>query len=181
MALLTRAAAVGLAGLLAVSPPVLAVAADRPQHVLSEAEAKAGFLYNCAMFVSWPGDVERRELVIGVVGDEHVSAVVREMQGQQVDGRTLRVAPVHAHGRLDHYHILFVSGGDPAAAKAVLRRVGGAAVLTVGESDDFTSEGGVVRLFTDQGRLRFEINMTRVESAGLKVSAKMLGLARIVR
>jgi len=38
-----------------------------------------------------------------------------------------------------------------------------------------------VRVYTDQDRRRFEINMTRVELAGLRVSATMLSLARIVR
>ena len=41
--------------------------------------------------------------------------------------------------------------------------------------------GGVIRPYTEQDWLRFEINMTRAEPAGLKVSANMLGLAKIVR
>ncbi len=41
--------------------------------------------------------------------------------------------------------------------------------------------GGVIRLYTEQDWLRFEINMTTAERPGLKVSANMLGLAKIVR
>jgi hypothetical protein len=152
------------------------------QKALTEAQAKAGFLYNCAMFVSWPSAAESGgELVIGVIGDDAVAAVVKDMQGQKVNGRTLRVAPVRSHDQLDQYHILFVAGDDDRSAKSVLAKIGDASVLTVGESGDFTSDGGVMRLYMDQGRLRFEINMTRVEGSGLRVSAKMLGLAKIVR
>lgn len=181
MAVLTRLAVV-FAAVMGIALPARAGLAASAQQALTEAQAKAGFLYNCAMFVSWPSATGRRdELVIGVVGDDAVSSVVKDMQGQKVDGRTLRVAPVRPGDDLDTYHILFVAGDDPKAAKAMLTRVGTAPVLTVGESDDFTADGGVVRLYTDQGRLRFEINMTGVERAGLKVSAKMLGLAKIVR
>jgi hypothetical protein len=181
MAILTRLVVIAAAALLGAGavPPALAAAAGQG---LTAAQAKAGFLYNCAMFVTWPADSSARgELVIGVVGDAAVSSVVKDMQGQKVNGRTLRVAPVQSDDELDSYHILFVAGDDAKATKAVLARIGDASVLTVGEADGFTSDGGVVRLYTEQGRLRFEINMTRAEGARLRVSAKMLGLARIVR
>lgn len=181
MALLARVLLLSTAVVLSVGlPPAGAAAGAQP--ILSEAQAKAGFLYNCAMFVSWPSAAGgKAELVIGVVGDEAVAAVVKDMHGQTVNGRTIRVVPVRSDDGLERYHILFIAGDDSRSSKAVLARIGDASVLTVGESDDFTSRGGVVRLYTDQGRLRFEINMTRAEDAGLRVSAKMLGLAKIVR
>lgn len=155
-------------------------AIERPQ--LTEAQAKAGFLYNCAIFIDWPSTAfARDELVIGVVGDHTLSTVVKDMQGQQVNGRTLVAVPIRTPDEMQKVHILFVAGDDPAVIRRALQQVGSAPVLTVGEHDTFTADGGVVRLFTDQGRLRFEINMTRAEDAGLRVSAKMLGLARIVR
>ena len=181
MALLRRVALAAAAALLAMAPSPAELAASAPP-VLTEAQAKAGFLYNCARFVSWPpAAVSRDALVIGIVGDETLAALVKDMDGRHVDGRVLRVLPAGPNHVPGQHHILFVAGEDARAAKAVLRRVGDGPVLTVGESDTFTSDGGVVRLYTDQGRLRFEINMTRAEEAGLKVSAKMLGLARIVR
>jgi hypothetical protein len=181
VAILTRLLTIAAAALVVAGTMPGAAAATAGQG-LTEAQAKAGFLYNCAMFVTWPDEAfTRGELVIGVVGDEAVSSVVKDMQGQKVNGRTLRVAPVRSGDDLDSYHILFVAGDDAKSNTAVLSRVGDASVLTVGESDQFTSSGGVVRLFTEQGRLRFEINMTRAEGARLRVSAKMLGLARIVR
>ena len=181
MAILKRLVLLFVVLLVGVGHTPVALATDaRPG--LTEAQAKAGFLYNCALFVTWPPDASRREdLVIGVVGDEAVAAVAKEMHGQKVNGRTLHVSPVRARDDLAAYHILFVAGADPEATRAVVERLAGAPVLTVGESADFTTSGGIVRLFTDQGRLRFEINMTRAEQAGLSVSSKMLGLARIVR
>ncbi len=184
MAVLRRAA-IGAALLAVLSGPAVSsarAAAAASGQALTEAQAKAGFLYNCAMFVAWPATASGRdELVIGVVGDDAVSAVVADMQGQKVNGRTLRVTPVRSLDHLEGFHILFVAGDNPKATRDVIAKIGSAPILTVGEHDDFTASGGVVRLYTDQGRLRFEINMTRAEGAGLRVSAKMLGLAKIVR
>jgi hypothetical protein len=170
---------VGGASSLLWASPAAGVAQASPR--LSGEQARAGFLYNCALFVDWPrasftGDV----LTIGVFGDDAMSDVVEEMDGRTVNGRTIAVVSMRSLGELDRTHILYVTGG-PAEVRAVLERVGSAPTLTVSEQDGFTSDGGVVRLFTDQGRLRFEINMTQAERAGLRVSAKMLGLAKIVR
>jgi hypothetical protein len=179
---LTRILVLSLVLLTAAGTAPAALAAAASGQALTEAQAKAGFLYNCAMFVAWPTTAfKKEELVIGVIGDDAVSGVVKDMQGQKVNGRTLRVSAVRSLDELDDYHILFVAGDDDKTAKSVLAKIGAAPVLTVGEQDDFTADGGVVRLYTDQGRLRFEINMTRAEGAGLRVSAKMLGLAKIVR
>jgi hypothetical protein len=184
VAVLRRAAACAAAiiVLTGLAAPGLRAAAAAAGQALTEAQAKAGFLYNCAMFVAWPAAASSRdEVVIGVLGDDAVSAIVADMQGQKVNGRTLRVLPVSSLDRLDGFHILFVAGDNARANRDLVARIGSAPILTVGETDNFTAAGGVVRLFTDQGRLRFEINMTRAEGAGLRVSAKMLGLARIVR
>lgn len=166
--------------LLAVGHSTVAAAAAG-QQALTEAQAKAGFLYNCAMFVTWPeGALKGAEIVIGVVGDDAVSTMVKGMHGQTVNGLRIRVAAVGARDDLAQFHILFVAG-DARSAREVLDRIGDAPVLTVGEYGGFARNGGMVRLYTEQSRLRFEINMTRAEGAGLRVSAKMLGLARIVR
>jgi opacity protein-like surface antigen len=155
-----------------------AVAAQQP---LTEAQARAGFLYNCAMFIEWPTTaIEGGELVIGVVGAGPVISLMNDMQGRKVNGRVIRIRSLKPTDDLHGVNIVFL-GGDARSTLALLARIGDAPVLTVGEQDDFTAKGGVVRLYTDQDRLRFEINMTRAEQEGLKVSAKMLGLAKIVR
>ena len=147
---------------------------------LTEAQAKAGFLYNCALFVQWPATAASRELLVGIMGSDQIAAVADTMQGRRVNGRLLRVKVVVASDDLRQFQILFVGSGThvKGAQLAALRYL---PVLTVGESSDFTATGGVVRLYTADQRLRFEINMTRVEDAGLQVSAKMLGLATVVR
>jgi hypothetical protein len=146
---------------------------------LTEAEAKASFLYNCALFVQWPGSGARDDLSLGIMGADRVAEVAESLQGRQVNGHALRVKVVTPTDDLRHYNIVFV--GADVKVKPQLTALRDVPVLTVGESRDFTATGGVVRLYTDDQRLRFEINMTRVEGAGLQVSAKMLGLATIVR
>ena len=65
---------------------------------------------------------------------------------------------------------------------AAQQKLKDANVMTVGESDDFTSTaGGVARLYTEDSRIRIEINRTAADKAGLHISSKLLKLARIVQ
>jgi hypothetical protein len=180
MAILTAHRTV-IAGLLASAVIVGALRGDAAQSPLTDAQAKAGFLYNCAMFIEWPeGAVRGGEIVVGVAGDDAVVTLISDMQGRKVNGRVIRVKAVRPNDDPHDLQILFL-GDDLHGSYALLARIGDAPILTIGEQADFTSKGGVIRLYTEQERLRFEINMTRAERAGLRVSAKMLGLARIVR
>ena len=54
----------------------------------------------------------------------------------------------------------------------------GASVLTVGDVEEFNSLGGMVRLLIENGKMRFAINLQAAEQARLKLSAKLLSLAK---
>ena len=53
-------------------------------------------------------------------------------------------------------------------------------VLTVGETDNFTAEGGVVNLKIEDGTIRLQINIEAARKQQLHISAKLLSLAEIV-
>jgi hypothetical protein len=150
------------------------------QSPMSAVQARASFLYNCVMFIEWPGAAASGDVTIGVAGDAPVSTLMAEMQGRKVNGRTMRVRTIKAAEDPRDVQVLFI-GDELRDVDTLLARTNHAAVLTVSERDDFTRRGGVVRLYTEDSRMRFEINMTQAEQVGLRVSAKMLGLAKIVR
>jgi hypothetical protein len=61
---------------------------------------------------------------------------------------------------------------------AVSREAG---VLTVGESPEFAARGGIINFTIEGDKVRFEINQAAGEQAGLRISAQLLKLAKVVR
>ena len=57
----------------------------------------------------------------------------------------------------------------------------GAPVLTVGEADRFARRGGMIGFFFEDNRVRLEVNRAAAERAGLRVSSKLLAVARLVK
>ncbi|HEU5335061.1 MAG TPA: YfiR family protein, partial [Terriglobales bacterium] len=53
-------------------------------------------------------------------------------------------------------------------------------VLTVGDSGDFLPLGGVINFVVEQDRVRFEISLAAAQRQRLKISSKLLAVARVV-
>jgi hypothetical protein len=72
--------------------------------------------------------------------------------------------------------VLFVAASQKGASKN-LPSVG-PGVLTVGEGDSFMRDGGMITFVIEGRRVRFDINLAVAENAGLKLSSKLLSVAR---
>ena len=148
-----------------------------------EYAVKAAFLYNFARFVEWPGDaLGNGPLLVGVVGDDPFgSSIDQTVAGKNVNGHPIAVRRLRWGQNLRQCHILFISSSEAKRLPQILESLRGASVLTVGDIEHFDRQGGVVRFLIEDGKVRFEINVDAADQAGLKISSKLLALAKIVR
>jgi hypothetical protein len=143
---------------------------------------KAAFLYNFATFVEWPPETfpdARAPFTVGVLGRDPFGDLLEEtFRGKTVGGRRIAVKRSRDVDDLRSCQLVFLPEGE-ATARA-LNALKGASVLTVGESDGFAEDGGCVNFYIDGLRVRFEINPEAAKRANLKISSKLLRLARLV-
>jgi hypothetical protein len=78
-------------------------------------------------------------------------------------------------------HVLYLAGLDAKRAQPILDELKGAPVLTVGDREQFAQSGGVAGLFVEQGRMRFAINLEAAQRCRLRISSRLLSLAKIVK
>jgi len=164
---------------LALATGAVAQSARAPEY-----EVKAAFLYNFAKFVEWPplaferASVPLRLCVLG--HDPFGDSLSNLIQGKSISGRSIISLRVQSPTEARSCHVLFISLSDPENLKQVLDRVRGLPVLTVGESADFLPLGGMINFVLEQDRVRFEINLEAAEQHHLKLSSKLLAVARMV-
>jgi hypothetical protein len=155
------------------------------QAGLSEADIKAGCIYNFVKFVDWPPQVlppNSPTITIGVLGSSQVGNSLDTLNGKSVRGKTLAIRHVRDPRDGTGCQVLFVSEGDTGHFRQAAEALRGAGVLTVGEAPGFAGAGGGVINFTREGnRVRFEINPDAATRARLNISSQLLKLARIVR
>ena len=150
----------------------------------SEYQVKAAFLYNFVKFVEWPVDTfadPGAPFVLGVLGEDPFGSVLEQtLKGKTVNGRALVIRGVKQGKDLRTCHILFVSSSEIRHLDQILESLKGSSVLTVGEMERFAQSGGAVNFVLEQNRVRFEINPEAAARARLRISSKLLALARIV-
>jgi len=151
----------------------------------SEYQIKAAFLYNFAKFVEWPPETFKdagTPIHICVLGSSPVRWMLEDtVRNKNVDGRLLTVREVANVSLAANCQILFVSASEQKHLRAILEATKSSELLTVGETDNFAAEGGVVGFIFDHGRIRFDINLQAAQMQRLQISSKLLSLANNVR
>lgn len=162
---------------------VLALAPGARGEAPREYQLKAAFIYNFVQFVEWPAGTfpdGHTPLVLATVGDDPFQgALDKAVGGKTVGGRPLAVKHFARVADVQGCQVLFIGTGQEEQLAAVLQRLGNAPVLTVGESDGFVRGGGMVRFYEEDNRLRFEVNPNAAARTGLRISSRLLRLARI--
>jgi hypothetical protein len=156
--------------------PVIGGSSTTKAQTAGEAQVKAAFLVNFTKFIQWP---ERTPgpIVIGVAADAGFEAIVRQtVKRSTVDGRGFVTRRLTSGDDPAGCDIVFISAMHPGGAAELLHRISGP-ILTVGETVQFLRDGGAVRLFVEDSKVRFQIDQSHAERAGLKVSARLMMLS----
>lgn len=154
-----------------------AAVSPRAQDVPPDYRVKAAFLYNFVKFVEWPAAASAAPLSICVAGRNPFGNFLDNLiRGEVVNGRRLETRVILEPD--PDCDVVFVPEG--AATSAYLRAVRGRPTLTIGEGGGFIAQGGIARFYIDGGNVRFEINPGAADQAGLRISSRLLQLARIV-
>ena len=147
-------------------------------------EIKADMLFNIAKFIRWPdSSFEKTEgqLVFTILGvDPLAEALAANLSTKTINGHPVFVRVVRRIQDTAGSQILYIASSESGRMAEVLRAVEGSSALTVADSSGFVGAGGMVDFSDVKTRIRFEINQARAERAGLKISAKLLALARVV-
>ena len=163
-------------------PTARLAASDAPAL---EYKVKAGYLFNFAKFIEWPalaGSTADRPLVIGVIDDGEALPVLRGLlDGKQVNGRTITVKAVASDRIGDEVQILLVTRAAGKKPDEIRASLGKSATLLVGETEFFSERGGMVAFVREDDAIRLTLNLERTAEVGLKVSAKLATVARVVK
>jgi hypothetical protein len=159
----------------------LALVAQGP--VSREYELKAVFLFNFTQFVEWPPAAfsnVQAPLVIGVIGKNPFGTRLEDIvSGEKVNGHEVTVQYYNDAEEIGACHILFINLSDTQKRERAIEVLKGRNTLTVSDIPGFSAEGGMIRLFTRDNRIRFEVNLEASREAGLTISSKLLRLAKI--
>lgn len=151
---------------------------------VAEYQVKAEFIERFTRFVDWPSTAHvehANSFAIGVVGDNPFNGyLVRMAANRKIKGKSVEVRQVAASDSLSSFDVVFISSSERKNLSSVLSRANGLPVLTIGDTSGFADSGVMINFYNAGDQVRFEINETAADHCGLKVSSKLLALARVV-
>jgi YfiR/HmsC-like len=166
------------AAALAVALAMPAARAQSPE----EYEVKAAFLFNFTRFVDWPAPSGSGPFCIGIDGSDPFRGALEEaVKGRSAGGRAIAIKHFKPGEESAGCEMIFVSAKDTKKLGALLVRLSGAAVLTVGETPGFCASGGAIGFAVQDHKVKLEINPGAALRARLQISSKLLSLALLVR
>ncbi|MET0661425.1 MAG: YfiR family protein [Steroidobacteraceae bacterium] len=142
-----------------------------------EDQFKAAYLFNFLKFVDWPPSVASDVLTVCFIGADGVhDTLAAGIESKRAGSRRLAVRQLDTHASLDGCNVLYAEAQD-APNDQRLASATQLSILTVSDASAFVLHGGMIELFTDSNRLRFNINVDNTQRAGLRVSSNLLQLA----
>ena len=174
--LLVRAVTIG--GLLAFGRPAHAAAQAADGSL--EYQVKAAYLLNFTRYVEWPARILPADasLQLCILGNDPFGEVIDQaVEGRRSQGRPVAVRRILTEERASGCHLVFLTDQTWRRRRNLVRNMTSRGILTVGDSDQFSRDGGVIGFVISNETVRFVINLRAMERAGLKISSRMLSLA----
>jgi len=169
-----------------------------------EQQIKAAFIYNFIKFVDWPEEKmadSNEPIIIGIIGSKNFVKAVEPLIRKKIKNRNISIKYFEDYEKLKKSqddddrqwnqkmeslktcHLLMFCICDSVRIKdlsQIIKALKGSPVLTVGETAGFLEFGGIINFLMEDKKVRFEINVTAAKKNKLKISSKLLRLAKRV-
>lgn len=160
---------------------------------------KVGFLYNFMKFTNWPAESVQDDnnsiaadsnepMTIGIIGKDPFGGSFEVLRNKLVRNRKIVTKRFKSFPEVKKSseqiksirkcHVLFVCSSQEVEFRKILDLVKDHAVLTVADTEGFLESGGIINFVPEEKKIRFEVNVTVAKRAKLKISSKLLSLAK---
>jgi hypothetical protein len=118
---------------------------------------------------------------IGILGKDPFGKKFDEAtRREHIKGMPVTVRRAHKAEQLADCQIIFIADSELDRLDEIARTFEHKPVLLVTDQPGAAQHGSMINFFKEDSKVRFEFNLTAAERTGLKFSAKLLQVGRIV-
>jgi len=139
------------------------------------------FIYNFTKYIEWPESYKSGDFVIGVLGKSDIIESLQKMaEIKTVGAQKIQVEVVNDVSAAPKCHMLFIPQGQSGKLEEVLAAFSGKPTLIISERPGLGKKGSGINFVLEEGKWRFELNKTAIESSSLKVSSELMKLGKLI-
>ena len=146
-----------------------------------EYQIKLAFLTNFISYTQWPESFKQSsEFSFCSSSQRFIDLAAPQISAKAVAQRelALKVVDPSEEWQCD---LLFILAEDGEKWANYLSEIQPEGMLIVGEQRGFARQAGIINFFLAGNKVRFEINLDTLEDSGLKISSRLLRLAKLIR
>jgi len=149
-------------------------------------EIEAAFLVQFSKYITWPAHcfkTEKSPVIIGIIGrDPFGTKIDRVARGFKSGNRSVEIRRIKGDmSDAGKCHILYITSGKTGMMTKIKKELSGKPIVLVSDTDNFLNQGGIIKFFISGTKIRFNISLTNSRRIGLKISSKLLEVAKKVR
>jgi hypothetical protein len=164
-------------------PPLCGPQSAHAQQI-SEYQVKAAYLYSFTKFVEWPAGTFANTadpIRMCILNDRSfVAQLIQIVGSKQIAGHPVLVILVQDGRQSRGCQELFISSSQSQETLQIMDSLRGTSVLTVGETNDFVAQGGIINFIVQDNHVQFQVNQKAASQAGLRMSSQLLSVAKRV-
>lgn len=152
-----------------------------------EYKIKAGYLYNFTKFITWP-ELTSPTFNLCIVGGDPFGPIIDPIEKKTAFARSIKIIRLPENEYLSisgtkfDCHILYLGEtGNPKTVLEKALRFKKPATLIVGEEEELIPDGEMINFVNRDGKIKLQINLQSVKHSELKISAKLLEIAEVVK
>ena|ERR1700734_527596 len=155
------------------------------QQKPSEYQVEAAYLYNFGRFIEWPAKgatAQGSSFTICVLGEDPFGqALDATLAGETIGSQKVAARRISSLQESVDCQILFISSSEAKRLNQIIEALDKSAILTVSDIPQFSQRQGMIQFVLEGNRIRFEVNLTATQRAGLTLSSELLKVATAVR
>jgi hypothetical protein len=150
-----------------------------------EYDIKAQYINLFTQYIEWPEESSVNDanlpFKICVIGDNPFGDIFKDLSKvAKIKDKVIEYKEVSVNS-IEKCDILFISKSERGNLDKIVSSASGKGTLLISDSDGFAEKGVMINFFLENRKVHFEINISAAEKESIKISSRLLKLARIVK
>lgn len=167
---------------------IFTILATLPNTVISENsslqdELEAAFIYKFIKFIEWDDFSNinlEYNICVGILGNGSMKKALYRIEGKEARGRKIKISHFDNISEIGGCKVIYISPDHSFDIGQHLEKLQNKNILTISHKKDFALQGGIINFITVNNKINFEINLEQSRKSNIRISSKLLQLARIV-
>ncbi len=142
-------------------------------------DIETAYIYNFAKFIEWP-ERQSARLRVCVLGEGNLGQKLAALNRKSLKKKRIEVSKIEDIVQAGTCDMLVLPDLSPLELKKINALARKHHIVTVSNRDAYARKGVMINFFIEKKRVRFAINHRSVKEAGIRVSSKLLRVAKVV-